>query len=268
MNTNWLISKAAAFLFIFTGMVNYVHAEDIDSLSVLSDSLSQTIQVDSLNSTVTSIPVGAVSDSLLTQYRIDSLERCIDSLRIENAKLKAPSRSKWRNFIPAFAKLQFAGNMGLISAGIGWSYGTNKQWETDLLLGYLPQYDSKTAKATLTIRENFIPWKKKMWRNFDIEPLATGIYINSVLHGDFWVSQPDRYPKGYYWFATKMRINIYVGQRFVYNFRPRKRGMPKSISFYYEFSTCDFYLIQKIKNSSLGFSDYVSLSFGLKVQWL
>lgn len=207
------------------------------------------------------------ADSLSSKVHIINKTENKDTLTSYEKRLLKYMTS-WNKLIPSYTKLQYAGNMGLLSGGIGWSYGKNKQWETDLLLGFLPKYDSKSAKFTLTLRENFIPWKKHMWDQFYIEPLACGIYLNTVLDGEFWVSQPDRYPQGYYWFATKLRINAYVGQRFTYKIKPSKRFLSHSITFYYELSTCDYYVIQKIHNSYLTFPDYVSLSFGLKFQWL
>ena len=51
----------------------------------------------------------------------------------------------WRRLIPAYFKLQYAGNMGAVSVGLGWCYGSNRQWETDALWGFIPKYQSKKA---------------------------------------------------------------------------------------------------------------------------
>ena len=64
----------------------------------------------------------------------------------------------WSSLIPTHFVVQNAGNMGLISAGIGWSYGKRRQWETDLLFGYIPKHDSSRGKLTTTLKGNFIPW--------------------------------------------------------------------------------------------------------------
>ena len=57
-------------------------------------------------------------------------------------------RKHWESLIPTHTKLQFAGNMGLLSLGTGWDYGKRNQWETDILFGILPKYDSKRTKIT------------------------------------------------------------------------------------------------------------------------
>ena len=60
-------------------------------------------------------------------------------------------RKHWESLIPTHTKLQFAGNMGLLSLGTGWDYGKRNQWETDIFLGFLPKYNSKRNKITMTL---------------------------------------------------------------------------------------------------------------------
>lgn len=67
-------------------------------------------------------------------------------------------RKHWEKLIPTYSKLQFAGNMGLLSVGTGWDYGKRDQWETDIFLGFLPKYQSDKAKLTFTLKQNYIPW--------------------------------------------------------------------------------------------------------------
>ena len=76
------------------------------------------------------------------------------------------------------------------------------------------------------------------------------------------------FPKGYYGFSSKVRIHIYMGQRLTYDIDPQRRFLAKSVTFFYEISTCDLYLVSAVQNSYLRPRDYLSLSFGLKFQWL
>lgn len=173
----------------------------------------------------------------------------------------------WARIIPTYGKMQFAGNMGLLSFGTGWDYGKKNQWETDLLFGFIPKYSSKKAKITMTLKQNYMPWDLDLGKRFSIEPLACGLYLNTVFGDQFWVHEPDRYPEGYYGFSNKIRIHIYMGQRLTYDIDPRFRISAKSVTFFYEISTCDLYLISAVTNRYLRPRDYLSLSFGLKLQW-
>lgn len=177
-------------------------------------------------------------------------------------------RKSWQSIIPTHSKIQFAGNMGLLSFGTGWDYGKHNQWETDLLFGFIPKYSSKKTKITMTLKQNYMPWSIDLGKNFSTEPLACGLYLNTVFGDQFWVKEPERYPRGYYGFSSKIRIHVYLGQRLTYDINSNKRFLAKSVTFFYELSTCDLYLVSAATNSYLRPKDYLSLSFGLKFQWL
>lgn len=175
-------------------------------------------------------------------------------------------RENWERLIPTHSKIQFAGNMGVVSLGTGWDYGKQNQWETDLMIGFVPKFSSDKAKVTLTLKENYMPWSVPLNKRFSFEPLSCGLYVNTVFGGDFWVKEPERYPKGYYGFSTKIRFHLYLGQRITYQIAPKHRVTAKSITFYYEVSTCDLYLISAFTNKYLKPYDFLSLSLGVKLQ--
>lgn len=174
--------------------------------------------------------------------------------------------STWDKLIPRYTKLQFAGSMGMLSVGPGWNYGKD-HWETDFLVGLVPKNADRHAMATITLKQNYIPWRIPLGERFHIEPLSCGLYINTLLDKDFWVKNPDRYPKGYYTFSTRVRTHIFVGERITVNLK-RKNRWNKSFTLFYELSSCDLYLISAVSNHYLKPRDYLSLSFGIKFQIL
>lgn len=178
-------------------------------------------------------------------------------------------RKHWQALIPTYSKLQFAGNMGLLSIGPGWNYGKRDQWETDLLFGFIPKYESKKHKVTMTIKQNFIPWSLTIKdKPVSVEPLSCGMYFNTVFGDEFWSEEPERFPKGYYGFSSKVRIHVFLGQRLTFDIPPKYRRTARQITFFYEVSTCDLYLVSAFTNSYLKPKDYLALSFGLKMQFL
>lgn len=178
-------------------------------------------------------------------------------------------RRHWEALIPMHTKIQFAGNMGLLSFGTGWDYGRRNQWETDVFFGVLPKYDSKRTKLTFTVKQNYLPWSLQIKQSrFSVEPLACGMYLNTVFGDEFWVNEPERYPKGYYGFSSKVRIHVFLGQCITYDIDPQRRFTAKEITFFYEISTCDLYVVSAFTNKYLKPKDYLSLSFGIKLQLL
>ena len=176
-------------------------------------------------------------------------------------------RSAWQSIIPTQFILQNAGNMGLLSLGIGWNYGRRDQWETHLLVGRMPKYRSTRGKMTMTLKETFIPWRIGIGKGWDVEPLTTGLYINTVYGNEFWKSQPSRYPDRYYVaLSTKFRLNIFFGERITKTVPNSHRKFIKSITGFYELSTCDLYIYSLVKGSNVCLSDIISLSLGVKLQ--
>jgi len=177
-------------------------------------------------------------------------------------------RSSWSRLIPSYSKIQIAGGIGTVATGPGWDYGGKNQWETDLLIGYLPKYESQEWKITLTLKQNYIPWSIKIGAGrFEFSPLTCGIYGCFVIGGDFWLKEPLRYPdRSYYRFPTKIRGHIFLGERITLNIKPGSSRAHKSISFYYEICTNDLALMSICTNKYLTFRDATSLAFGLKFQ--
>lgn len=175
-------------------------------------------------------------------------------------------RQQWQSLIPTHAKLQYAGNMGALSLGLGWDYGRKNQWETDVLFGYLPKHESKRSKITFTLKQNYIPWSIDLKHGYALEPLTCGLYVNTVFGDEFWVKEPDRYPKGYYGFSSKIRFHIFAGQRITFTL-PEDNHLAKELTFFYEFSTCDLQVVSAFTNSYLKPKDFLCLSIGLKMQF-
>jgi hypothetical protein len=177
-------------------------------------------------------------------------------------------QSVWSKIIPSHTKIQYAGSMGFLSYGLGWGYGKKNRLETDLFLGFIPKYSTDKARMTMTLKQDYMPWDIKIGKsNFSFEPLSIGLYITTIFGRKYWLSNPGYYyPKGYYGFSTKIRFNIYLGQRFTYSFPSHKRKFRRSITLYYELNSSDLYIIQAVDNKHLNLKDYIKLSIGAKAQ--
>ena len=197
----------------------------------------------------------------------DSVDRDTMLTRYERKVIKRYLR--WSRLIPSQTIMQTAGNMGLVSLGLGWDYGRREQWETHLLLGYIPKHDSSNGKLTMTLKQTFCPWQLKAYKDLYFEPLTTGLYLNTVFGTDFWGSQPSRYPDSYYDFlSTKVRINVFVGQQLTRNIPHWLQRKRKSVTLFYEVSTCDLYLRTYATEKDIKLSDILGLSVGVKMKFM
>lgn len=173
----------------------------------------------------------------------------------------------WHKLIPTHTVIQYAGSIGIASTGLGWDYGKRNQWETTVMLGYLPKYHSDKSKVTFTLKQNYTPWSLPLKGDrLRVEPLTCGMFFNTIFSEEFWVEEPDRYPKGYYGFSTRVRTHLFLGQRLTHHFNGKNKRH-KSITAYYELNTCDLYLASLFTNPDyLKLTDILHLGFGIKIQ--
>lgn len=177
-------------------------------------------------------------------------------------------RRGWNHLIPNQTSFQVAGGIGAFSIGIGWYYGRREQWETDVLWGFVPKANGDDMHQTLTVKQRFVPWHLPLFksRRWTAEPLTAGAFINCIFGEGFWEKAPSKYTKGYYGFNTKVRYNLFVGQRLRYNIPRRHRRFNRSVSFYYELSMSDLYLVSSIPNKQISFFETLTLALGLRFQ--
>lgn len=175
------------------------------------------------------------------------------------------AEAAWARLIPNQSTLQYAGSIGMFNVGLGWHYGRGEHWETELLVGFVPRFHSGKAHTSFTLKQRYVPWHCPLSRHrWVLEPLTVGLFFNTISGDDFWANQPDRYPKKYYGFSTKVRSHIYLGQRLRFNIPTRHRRSHKAVSFYYEISSCDLYIVSKATNKEFPWSETLSLALGLR----
>lgn len=198
----------------------------------------------------------------------------------------------WLQLIPNIATVQYAGNIGLLSAGIGWDYGKHDRWETHMQVAFLPKYHSQKASATFTLKENLIPWSlglgKRNWARpngitdilsnrqldwnrralFSFEPAVFSLFMNTIFDNEFWVAEPKKYNGGdYYRFSSKIRTHIGVGSRLSINAPSKWRKRYERVSLYYELSTYDLAIITAIPNKKIELGDILRLGIGLQYKF-
>lgn len=174
-------------------------------------------------------------------------------------------QSRWNKLIPTQLKGQFAGSMGMLSAGVGWDYGKRRQWETDFMMGFVPGNRYDEGHVTMTLKQTYTPFRIHLGNDYHFEPLTAGMYITKIFGEYFWTSLPERYPKGYYFWAVNTRFNISLGQ--AVTIPCNSKLFSRSVSAFYEVNTNDLYLISAIGNESITIKDIIGLSIGLRFRF-
>lgn len=171
--------------------------------------------------------------------------------------------ARWMSLLPNIGVMQYAGNIGFLSAGFGWDYGKNNHWETQLLFGYLPHFTFDDNAMTLTLRQQLLPWQCKVNDRLSITPACFGASLNAVMNSEFWITEPIN--NNYYRFSSKIRFHLGVGSRLNFYIPDEKKRHFKRISFYYELSTYDLAVISYVRTSHTRLSELLSLGIGLNV---
>ena len=175
-------------------------------------------------------------------------------------------RNKW--FHPDYAKIQFAGEIGFLSVGVGFKLFKKQNGELDLMAGYLPKPIGGDDIFTTAIKFAYLPWDKQVLNNqLTWQPLSLGAML---FHA--WGERLNRirdkelYPRGYYWWSPGTRFGPVFGTRLKRDFD--KRSRIKSLSFYMEFVTNDLYIYSWGANTGIiPLSSIFDMSLGLRIDW-
>ena len=178
-----------------------------------------------------------------------------------------PAPRPW--FRPRHVVVQTGGGLGMVAAGTGYEFW-NKRTEADVLLGFVPgRYASGSSLVVISAKAMYSPpaWTLPLGKAWEVRPFTVGAYVSHT-RGNPNDGKRGQYPEGYYWFSTNTRVGPLLGSRLTHVLPAKASENPRSLSFYYELSTNDLYLISYVQNTrGLGLNDIAVLSLGVKVDF-
>jgi hypothetical protein len=164
-------------------------------------------------------------------------------------------------YIPDYAKIQFAGNIGLLSVGVGYEVFKDVLY-SELLYGYVPVSVSKAKEIHLiTIKNTFPFFTKKIGNNFTLSPIA-GFTASLDTGNNSFLKLPDKYPKGYY-ITNAIHFTVFVGAKVHKNFVNSK--IIKGADLYFELGTVETYLVYAITSKEVKINDVFSSAIGINL---
>jgi hypothetical protein len=117
------------------------------------------------------------------------------------------ARRHWA--LPDQAKLQFAGNVGFLSPGVGYAW-LGRKLEADLFFGWVPPPFGGEHIVATTAKLTWLPWHLSAG-DWKVRPLTLAFQVTYTFGAEYWVVQPDRYPKGYYQLPTAINTALALG---------------------------------------------------------
>jgi len=165
-----------------------------------------------------------------------------------------------KNALPTIFLVQYAGNMGLISVGLGRTFN-NDRIETFLIYGILPKQINGVGAQTLSLKATGRITQLPISRACNLKTY-TGIAIIGNFTNNVHLSFPDYYPSSYYDLPTSLHAAPSIGASITWKQRDYIQTN-SSYTLFAEFSTIDYYLISLLNNKSMQFPDIWNFSFGV-----
>jgi len=162
---------------------------------------------------------------------------------------------------PDHMKIQFAGNIGVLSAGIGYSYCSDRM-QSDLLYGFVPASIGGKDIHTIANKNTFKLFQKPITNNI-LFTHYIGFSLNYYVTDNTFLFLPKHYPEGYY--ATNA---IRFAPLFSYNLICINENINlfNNVNIYFEISTLDNYLWYYIKTTAINFIEIWNLAIGTTIQ--
>jgi len=170
---------------------------------------------------------------------------------------------KYKKFLPDYVKLQFAGGIGFISPGIGYTFFNNKL-DVSLFYSYIPKSMTVDDLHSISLQFTGKLLQFSLSKNIDIYPLNIGIFAHHTFGSEFWVIQPDKYSKGYYWWYPGINAGFILGGEIKTKLFANKTPA-SGIAFYVRVGSRGLYVASKAGNSSIPLKDIIELGFGVAI---
>lgn len=159
--------------------------------------------------------------------------------------------------IPVYSKMQYAGNIGLGSIGIG-TYMFHNKLSVDMSYGYLPASKPSNRVSTLALKPayHFVSVKSRAFQ----WGLYSGICVTYSLTKNTYINYPDHFPKGYYQ-SNAFHFNPFFGLKIM----PRQSSRPNACSIYSEIGTVDYKIWYALSNKKISVLDIWNVCFGITI---
>lgn len=175
----------------------------------------------------------------------------------------AVAKNNYKVLLPDYMKLQYAGGIGFISVGVGYTFFKNRL-DVTMFYGYVPKSFSIEDLHSISLQLTAKFLRYKVNDNIEILPLNIGWYAHHTFGSEFWITLPDKYTKGYYWWSPGRNAGIFVGGEVKTKLFASK-SPASGTAFYIRIGSRGLYIASKAGNSSIPLTDIIELGFGVAI---
>ncbi|MEP2023891.1 MAG: hypothetical protein ABJH98_19260 [Reichenbachiella sp.] len=162
---------------------------------------------------------------------------------------------KW--YVPSHANIQFAGGIGMFSAGVGYLYGKTNHFQSDFYFGYVPESKAGKHMYIYTLKQTFY-FLEYNYKTFQLYPLSLGLTVNM---SNITSPNTDTYPIVPYNFMFTAFMGGKVDKKMA-------AGPFSRVGFFYEIGTNQVEVEALIRNpATIKFSEIFNLGLGLNFRF-
>lgn len=111
--------------------------------------------------------------------------------------------------------LQFAGSVGLFSAGLS-KISAREKVEVGFSLGHLPRNFGGSVQ-TVNLKFSYNPLNYSLSKRLAVQPIQVGVFLSQSFGEKLSLGWSSKYPKGYYWWNPSLRYHLFFSTRFTYS---------------------------------------------------
>lgn len=170
---------------------------------------------------------------------------------------------KYKKFLPDYVKMQFAGGIGFLSLGVGYTF-FNQKLDISYFYGYVPEFVSIDDLHSVSLQFTVKLFRFNINHKIEILPLNVGGFIHHSFGSEYWIKLPSHYPEKYYWWSPGRNAGIFIGGEIKTKILAT-RTPASGTAFYARVGTRGLYLSSKIGNSSIRVTDIIELGVGFAI---
>jgi hypothetical protein len=134
----------------------------------------------------------------------------LGSFQIHAQELQQDKKGKLHYLIPDYVKLQYAGGIGFMSVGVGYTFFKHRL-DVSMFYGYVPKAFSVDDLHSISLQLTAKLLHFKLNDKLDLLPLNFGWYAHHTFGNEFWITLPDKYADDYYWWSPGRNAGVFIG---------------------------------------------------------
>lgn len=173
--------------------------------------------------------------------------------------IKTSNTLERRWYLPHYIPIQYAGNIGFLSTGIGYS-SRKENYQLSLVYGYAPRSLAGVPVHTLTAKNIFSLHRFHLNKKETLIPYGA-LGLSFEIGGRSFFQQPSNMPPSYYDFPKSVHIVASGGLKFR-AITSRYKNL-RGFEFFAETTTIDAYIWYKVRSDEVKLRHILSAAAGV-----